>query len=71
VPTWGFPCGDIPFGMNLNDVHLNIPVGRLATNNQQTVLNYLEKVKEHEAQEMNELWRKKALMMSGGRSVLN
>ncbi|MEA5425182.1 putative type IX secretion system sortase PorU2 [Arcicella lustrica] len=69
VPTWGFPCGDIPFGMNLNDDQLNIPVGRLATNNPQIVLDYLEKVKEHEAQAMNELWRKKSLMMSGGRSV--
>ncbi|MBB6002783.1 C25 family cysteine peptidase [Arcicella rosea] len=69
VPTWGFPCGDIPFGMNSNAPQLNIPVGRLATNNPQTVLDYLEKVKEHEAQPMNELWRKKSLMMSGGRSV--
>lgn len=69
VPTWGFPCGDIPFGMNLNKDQLNIPVGRLATNNPQKILDYLQKVKEHEAEPMNELWRKKALMMSGGRSV--
>lgn len=69
VPTWGFPCGDIPFGMDLSDKNIAFSIGRLSTNKSQTVLDYLEKVKEHEAQGMSDLWRKKALMLSGGRSI--
>ena len=69
VPTWGFPCGDIPFGMDLNDPKIAFSIGRLSTNKPQTILDYLEKVKEHEAEGMSDLWRKKALMLSGGRSI--
>lgn len=69
VPTWGFPCGDIPFGMDLNNKNIAFAIGRLSTNHPQTILDYLEKVKEHEAQGMSDLWHKKALMLSGGRSI--
>lgn len=72
VPTWGFPCGDVPFGMNYENqdsIFITIPIGRLSTDNPQTILDYLNKVKEHEANPMDALWRKNALMMSGGRSI--
>lgn len=70
VPTWGFPCGDMPYIMDTNGYTSNLSIGRLATNNPQTILAYLTKVKEHEAHPMNALWRKKHLMMSGGRSTI-
>lgn len=72
VPTWGYPGGDIPFTMGLNGTDANfssLAIGRLATDNPETVLNYLNKVKEHEANPMDALWRKNALKMSGGRSI--
>ena len=46
VPTWGFPCGDTPFTMGLNGTETNfssLGIGRLATNNPETVLHYLNK----------------------------
>jgi Peptidase family C25/FlgD Ig-like domain len=71
VPNVGYPGADIPFGMGLNGNpdpnFLSIPVGRLATNNPQTILHYLNKVKEHEANPLDGLWRKNTLQMSGGR----
>ncbi len=72
VPTWGYPGGDTPFTMGLNSMEANLSslsIGRLATDNPETVLHYLKKVKEHEANPMDALWRKNALKMSGGRSM--
>ena len=72
VPTLGYPGGDAPFTMGLNGTETNfssLGIGRLATNNPETVLHYLNKVKEHEAIPMDALWRKNALKMSGGRSI--
>jgi Peptidase family C25/FlgD Ig-like domain len=72
VPTHGFPGGDVPFTMGLNGTETNfssIGIGRLATDNPETILHYLNKVREHEANPMDALWRKNALKMSGGRSI--
>ena len=72
VPTLGYPGGDAPFTMGLNGTETNfssLGIGRLATNNPETVLHYLNKVKEHEANPMDALWRKNGLKMSGGRSL--
>ena len=72
VPTLGYPGGDVPFTMGLNGTKTNfssLGIGRLATDNPETVLHYLNKVKEHEGNPMNGLWRKNTLKMSGGRSV--
>lgn len=72
VPTLGYPGGDVPFTMGLNGTEpdfSSLGIGRLATDNPETVLHYLNKVKEHEANPMDALWRKNALKMSGGRSV--
>ena len=70
VPNVGFPGADVPFSMGLNTSETNfvmIPIGRLATDNPQTILDYLNKVKEHESTPMDGLWRKNTLQMSGGR----
>ena len=71
VPNVGYPGADIPFGMGLNsntDLNfIDIPIGRLATDNPETILHYLNKVKEHESTPMDGLWRKNTLQMSGGR----
>ena len=72
VPTLGYPGGDVPFTMGLNGTNTNfssLAIGRLATDNPETVLHYLNKVKEHEANPMDALWRKNAIKMSGGRSI--
>ena len=72
VPTLGYPGGDVPFTMGLNGNETSfssLAIGRLATDNPETVLHYLNKVKEHEANPMDALWRKNAIKMSGGRSV--
>jgi Peptidase family C25/FlgD Ig-like domain/CARDB len=72
VPTLGYPGGDVPFTMGLNGTEANfssLAIGRLATDNPETVLHYLNKVKEHEVNPMDALWRKTALKMSGGRSI--
>ena len=72
VPTLGYPGGDVPFTMGLNGTESNfssVGIGRLATDNPETILYYLNKVKEHEASPMDALWRKNALKMSGGRSI--
>ena len=72
VPTLGYPGGDVPFTMGLNGTETNfssLGIGRLATDNPETVLHYLNKVKEHETNPMDGLWRKNAIKMSGGRSI--
>ncbi|AEI47046.1 putative type IX secretion system sortase PorU2 [Runella slithyformis] len=72
VPTFGWPGSDNLFSHGLKgqpQLIAAIPTGRLWTDNPQTVLNYLEKVKEHEATPMNALWRKNVLHLSGGTTL--
>jgi hypothetical protein len=69
VPTFGWPGSDNLFSHGLKgqpQLVASLPTGRLWTDNPQAVLNYLEKVKEHEATPMNALWRKNILHLSGG-----
>jgi Peptidase family C25 len=69
VPTFGWPGSDNMFSHGLKgfpNYVPAIPAGRLWTDSPQTVLNYLDKVKEHEATPMNDLWRKNILHLSGG-----
>ena len=73
VPTFGWPGSDNLFSHGLKgfpELVPAIPTGRLWTDSPQTVLDYLEKVKEHEATPMNALWRKNILHLSGGISAL-
>ncbi|WP_028522468.1 putative type IX secretion system sortase PorU2 [Runella limosa] len=69
VPTFGWPGSDNLFSHGLKgqpSLVPALPTGRIWTDNPQEVLNYLEKVKEHEATPMNALWRKNILHLSGG-----
>ncbi|MEZ4904368.1 MAG: C25 family cysteine peptidase [Spirosomataceae bacterium] len=69
VPTFGWPGSDNLFSHGLKGqptLVAAIPTGRLWTDSPQTVLNYLDKVKEHEVTPMNALWRKNILHLSGG-----
>jgi Peptidase family C25 len=72
VPTFGFPGSDNLFSHGLKgfpQLVPAIPTGRLWTDSPQTVLDYLDKVKEFEVTPMNALWRKNILHLSGGISV--
>lgn len=69
VPTFGWPGSDLMFSQGLKGLPAFVaalPTGRLWTDSPQTVLDYLEKVKQHEATPMNALWRKNVLHLSGG-----
>ena len=69
VPTFGWPGSDNLFSHGLKGqppLIAALPTGRIWTEDPQAVLNYLEKVREHEATPMNVLWRKNILHLSGG-----
>jgi len=69
VPTFGWPGSDNMFSQGLKGTPAFVaalPTGRLWIDSPQTVLDYLEKVKQHEATPMNALWRKNILHLSGG-----
>ena len=72
VPTFGWPGSDNMFSAGLKGSPPfvpAVPVGRLWTDSPQTVLDYLNKVKEHESASQTQsmpLWRKNILHLSGG-----
>lgn len=67
VPTWGNPGSDVLFSAGLNGTLYEpaIPTGRLAANEAQDVLNYLNKAVEQRAQPAA-MWRKNILHFGGG-----
>lgn len=67
VPTWGYPGSDALFTAGLaGTVHQQaIPTGRLAATNGAQVLEYLNKVIEHETQPPD-LWQKNVMHFGGG-----
>jgi hypothetical protein len=67
VPTWGYPGSDAAFTAGLaGTVHQQaIPTGRLAATSNSQVLEYLNKVIEHETQQPD-LWQKNILHFGGG-----
>ncbi|GAB4021706.1 hypothetical protein GCM10028808_67400 [Spirosoma migulaei] len=71
IPNAGWPGSDIGLVEGLNGESSNVPalpIGRLNASNSQNVLDYLNKVKEHENTGEPALWRKNVLHLSGGRS---
>jgi hypothetical protein len=67
VPTAGAPGSDILFGFDLEESNrAAIGFGRLNAHNSQIVANYLDKIKEMEAQPFDNLRRKHFLNLSGG-----
>lgn len=72
VPTGGYPASDWVMTMGINDLPAYMPgiaVGRLNTDTPQGLVNYLNKVREHEATPMGELWHKNVLHLSGGQTA--
>ncbi len=70
VPTFGFPPSDIGITSHLFDDNLApaLATGRLAAKSLADVENYLEKIKNYDAQP-NELWRKNLINISGGKNT--
>lgn len=77
VPPAGWPAADVPHVMGLGGTPLGgvsafvpgLAVGRLNAATPAQVLGYLEKVREYEATPAADLWRKRVLHLSGGRSA--
>lgn len=68
VPSYGYPPSDVSFTSGLGNTYLEEPAlatGRLAAQTPEEVLDYLNKMQEHEALEP-ELWMKRILHFSGG-----
>jgi hypothetical protein len=67
VPTWGYPGSDVVFTSGLGSTlyEAAIPTGRLAAQNGAQVLEYLNKVIEHESSSPA-IWQKNILHFGGG-----
>ncbi len=70
VPTWGVLGADVGFTSGLQGTRLepSIPTGRIAANTPEEVLDYLEKVKQHENNTPAE-WMKNILHFGGGQDA--
>ena len=73
VPTIGFPGSDVLLVEGLAGTPKEVPavpVGRLSALTNQHIYDYLEKVKEYEAQSANGVsWKKNILHLNGGKST--
>jgi Peptidase family C25 len=69
VPSFGYPASDLMLSSGPDYMKKIewIPTGRISASKNIEVLNYLEKVKEHEANFVTE-WRTKGLHLSGGQN---
>ena len=71
VPTAGMPGSDVWFTARLlptteNSWAPTIPTGRISALTNEEVINYLEKIKEHEQLPDTTLWKKNILHLAGG-----
>ncbi|SDE74099.1 Peptidase family C25 [Dyadobacter soli] len=73
IPTIGYPGSDALLVEGLAGAPVNAPaiaVGRLSAISNQNIMDYLQKVKVHEAGKPEESgWRKKVLHLSGGKTT--
>jgi hypothetical protein len=73
VPSFGNPSSDnmLTVGLPGSTFYPEpaIPTGRLAAQNDQDVINYLDKVQLYENQSVDSLWRKRAIHFIGGTSA--
>ncbi len=72
IPAVGLPGSDQIYGFNLSGQNLDsmeIAIGRLAAINAQEVVNYLQKVIEHESRNPLQAWHKNLLHLSGGNNL--
>ena len=72
IPSGGWPGSDLALVTGLNGKAAYAPavaVGRLNVTRPRQVLDYFNKVKEHEAAPVTAAWRKQMLHLSGGKSA--
>ncbi len=71
IPPFGLPGSDLHYSLGFgSDPNVPaIPIGRLNATNAGQVTAYLNKVKEMEATGFDELWRKRAVQLSGGQTA--
>ncbi|SFF06572.1 putative type IX secretion system sortase PorU2 [Thermoflexibacter ruber] len=72
VPPWGVVGSDNEITAGQSGFPAFVPslaTGRLSANNPTQVLNYLNKVREYEAPDFDEPWKKEILHLSGGFSL--
>lgn len=69
VPPWGNPGSDNEITAGQNGFPLFVPsvaTGRISANTPQQIIDYLNKVKEYEADAIEPAWKKEVLHLSGG-----
>lgn len=72
LPPFGYPPSDILFTTGFDPASPNtpmIPTGRLSVRSPISVVNYLNKVKEHEILSGEAVWQKNFLHLSGGNNA--
>ncbi len=71
VPTYGMPGSDVCFTQGLlpNPYQQAIPTGRLSVSSNESILTYIEKLKEHALLTYKDTWTKNFLHISGGKNV--
>ena len=69
IPAAGYPGSDMAYSAGLSGTQYEpaIPTGRIPAMKPEEVAAYLDKVKEADALPFDNLWRKNALHLSGGR----
>ena len=70
IPTAGVPGSDLTFTVGLLGVQgeVTVPTGRITSTTPEQIANYLNKVKSHESLPKDDLWRKRILHLSGGKT---
>lgn len=70
ILPYGYPGSDhmLTAGITTNSLEPALATGRLSAKTPKEVIDYLNKVKEHETTEGDQSWRKKFLHLSGGYS---
>ncbi|WP_299454188.1 C25 family cysteine peptidase [uncultured Microscilla sp.] len=72
IPPFGYPPSDVMYTAGFNPASPQtpmIPTGRLSTRFPSHVLNYLNKVKEHEVLKGEAIWMKNFIHLSGGNNA--
>ena len=71
VPTGGSPGSDVIFSADFknNNYVPKVPTGRVSATTPTDIMNYLNKVKEHEALPDGLDWRKNILQLGGGKTI--